>query len=368
MAERGEKNRASVSSQRTLLPRVVNEEWYDRARVYAFHIKEFLRCTTPRKLGNLVLVKSQRLLRRDHVLGMPAYYFIDPINICNLRCPLCPTGRGTLARPRGRMTVPLLKRIVDEIAPYAYRVELYNWGEPMLHPEIFDMIEYASQRRVAVGLSSNLNRLDAAMAHRLVESGLSQLVLSIDGATQETYSAYRRLGQLDRVLENLKLLLETKHSLGSHTPFVIWRMLVGKHNEHEIEDVRDLAHTMGVDVFTTGVLFVDTRKRQETEQWVPSNPDYSSYDYSGGDLENQWDCHELWETMVINWDGGVAPCCWLHDHRYDFANVTSQTIREIWTGPRYVSARRTRAGREKLPDHTDSICDLCRGKPSYLEY
>jgi radical SAM protein with 4Fe4S-binding SPASM domain len=312
--------------------------------------------------------RVQRQIRRDRVAGMPSSYFIDPLNVCNLRCPLCPTGRGELARPAGRMPLQTLQQIIDEIAPYAYRVELYNWGESLLHPEIFDMIEYASQRRLAVGLSSNLNRLGADMAHRLVESGLSQLVLSIDGATQETYSAYRRRGQLDRVLENLKLLLDTKRSLGSHTPFILWRMLVGKHNEHEIEAVRSLAYSMGVDSFTTGVLFVDTRKRQEAEQWLPTNPAFSSYDYHGDDLENQWDCHELWETMVVNWDGGVAPCCWLHDTQYDFGNVNSQTVREIWTGPNYVSARRVRAGLEKLPDQTTTICDRCRGKPSYLEY
>jgi radical SAM protein with 4Fe4S-binding SPASM domain len=230
------------------------------------------------------------------------------------------------------------------------------------------LIEYTSQKRISVGLSSNLNRLDADMARRLVESGLSQLVVSIDGATQDTYAAYRRQGQLDRVLENLKLLLETRRSLNARSPFVIWRMLIGKHNEHEIDTVRKLAAEIGVDSFSTGVLFVDTRNAQHVEQWLPTNPDYSAYDHSQEQLENTWDCHDLWESMVINWDGGVAPCCWLHDPELDFGNVTDRTVREIWQGPSYVSARRVIGRREKQPDDVPTICHRCRGHPTYLAH
>lgn len=340
----------------------------DRLRTLRFHLQEFVRCSTPRKFANLVLIKAQRRLRRARVAGMPAQYFIDPINVCNLRCPLCPTGLGVLARPRGRMGVADFSRVVDEIAPYAYRVELYNWGEPLLHPDISAMIEYASQRRITVGLSSNLNHLDAGMARRLVESGLTQLVVSIDGATQESYAAYRRRGDLNAVLNNLRLLLETRHSLRRNTPFIIWRMLVGKHNEGEIESVRAMARTMGADTFSTGMLFVDTRDPEQVEQWLPSDPALSPYDSRAEKPENRWDCHDLWESMIINWDGGVAPCCWLHDAQYDFGNVARSTVREIWNGPSYVSARRAIARRPKQAADVPTICHRCCGHPQYMAY
>jgi MoaA/NifB/PqqE/SkfB family radical SAM enzyme len=345
-----------------------SEDQRDRARIHAFHLREAVRSTTPRRLANLVLVKAQRWLRRERVAGMPVNYFIDPINVCNLRCPLCPTGRGVLARPPGRMALADLKRVVDEVAPYAYRVELYNWGEPLLHPDIYEMIRYVSRRRISVGLSSNLNRLDARMACQLVESGLSQLVLSIDGATQETYAAYRRRGQLDVVLQNLQLLLDTRAELRSRTPFIVWRMLVGKHNEHEIEAVRRLAYEMGVDGFATGMLFVDTSDPEQVEQWLPADPAYSPYDYEEATPSNQWDCDELWESMVVNWDGGVAPCCWLHDPQFDFSSIAHQSVRDIWNGPQYVSARRVIAGRKPQPGDVQTICQRCRGRPSYMEH
>jgi radical SAM protein with 4Fe4S-binding SPASM domain len=341
---------------------------HGKARVYAFHLREFVRCTTPRKLANLLLIKAQHGLRHERLLGWPIDYFIDPINVCNLRCPLCPTGRGVLARPRGRMSRADLERIVNEIAPYAYRVELYNWGEPLLHPDIFEMVEYASRKKIMVGLSSNLNRLDSEMARRLVESGLSQLVVSIDGATQETYAAYRRRGELDRVLRNLELLLETRRALNSRTPFVIWRTLVGKHNSGEIEAIREMAHEMGADSFTTGALFVDTRDQEQVEQWLPEDASYTPYDLESEAIENRWDCRDLWESMVINWDGGVAPCCWLHDPQYDFGNLSQQTVRQIWNGPSYVSARRAIGRRGRGADDVPTICHRCGGRPIYMEY
>jgi MoaA/NifB/PqqE/SkfB family radical SAM enzyme len=302
------------------------------------------------------------------MVGMPISYFIDPINVCNLRCPLCPTGRREQARRAGRMALEDLQRVIDEVAPFAYRLELYNWGEPLFHPNIFDMIEYASQRRISVGLSSNLNHMDAGMARRLVESGLSQLVVSIDGATQETYSAYRRQGDLSKVLKNLQLLLEFKRTLNSSSPFIIWRMLVGKHNEHEVEMVRDMAYSTEVDSFSIGALYVNTNDPEQVDQWLPTDTTYSPYNQSSGKLENTWSCHELWESMVINWDGGVAPCCWLHDPQHDFASVATQSVREIWNSPSYVSARRVIGRRRKSPDDVPTICHRCRGHPDYLEY
>jgi len=99
------------------------------------------------------------------------------------------------------MNLEDFKRIVDQIAPYAYYVELYNWGEPFLHPQIFDMIRYASERKISVQLSSNLNYFNEEMAEQAVASGLTRLLVSVDGATQETYEKYRCGGRLEVVLQ-----------------------------------------------------------------------------------------------------------------------------------------------------------------------
>jgi len=337
-------------------------------KVLGFSLLQFLRCSTPRKLTNFALAKVQKWLRRDRLISMPYRYFIDPMNVCNLRCPLCPTGRGELRRVQGRMNLEDFKRIVDQIVPYAYSVELYNWGEPFLHPQIFDMIRYARERRISVQLSSNLNYFSEEMAKQVVASGLTRLLVCVDGVTQETYEKYRRGGRLEVVLRNLHLLVEAKRWADSSTPFITLRTLINRYNEHELDQLRQLAADVGVNSFSTGPIYINTRDREQVEEWLPEDERLSYYDYSAEHLENVWRCAVLWESCTINWDGSIAPCCWLQDPAHDFDNAFTKPLREIWNGQAYVSSRRAFSfgGPRKGPVQT--ICTRCKGRPEYLIY
>ena len=139
--------------------------WWHYRGLYLSH-------STWPKLRNLLALKVQKWLCRDVVAGLPYRYTIEPINLCNLHCPLCPTGTGALAQPRGKMSLSDFQRIVDSIAQYAYTLDLFNWGEPFLHQDIFAMIRYARAKGIAVRLSTNLNHFDARMATETVASGL----------------------------------------------------------------------------------------------------------------------------------------------------------------------------------------------------
>ena len=327
-----------------------------------------LQHSTPQRIANMLLVKAQKWLRRDRVVGMPYRYNIDPTNVCNLRCPLCPTGLGTLQRDGGKMDFEDYKKIVDQIAPYACILELYNWGEPFLHPQIFDMIRYASERNIFVRLSSNLNHFDRAMAEKTVASGLDALIVSVDGATEATYQKYRRRGQLSKVVRNIELLMEARRQAESRLPYVTLRMLVNRHNEHEIEDVRRMATELGVDVFTTGALFVNTADREQAGEWLPQDECLSYYDYSAGELQNVWHCADLWEAMVINWDGGLPPCCWVQNAENDFDDALARPLKDIWNDAAYVSSRRVFSLGGARPGPVKTICSICKGHPEYLNY
>ena len=85
--------------------------------------------------------------------------------------------------------------VTEEFFP-GVRNSTASYTVSLLHPKIIEMIEYAHQKRISTGLSSNLNRLNAELAERLIRSGLSQLLVSLDGATQATYSRYRQGGNL----------------------------------------------------------------------------------------------------------------------------------------------------------------------------
>ncbi len=349
--------------------RIRNRGLRGTARQTAFFLSRFVQNSTPEKVVNFWLAKIAKVLRRDRLLSMPYRYTIDPTNVCNLRCPLCPTGLGILKRDRGLIRLEDFKRLVDQIAPWAYLLELYNWGEPFLHPDIFEMIRYAHERKIVVRLSSNLNHFDEQLAVKTVQSGLDAITVSVDGATEETYQRYRRRGKLETVLRNLRYLLEARRACRASTPLITVRLLVNRYNEHEIQMLRQMVLSMGVDVFTVGDLFIDTFSVEQRREWLPSDSRNSSYQYESEDdaIQNIWHCSDLWESMTINWDGGVAPCCWIHDAAHDFANAFERPIREIWNGDAYLSARRVFAFGGPQPGPRKVLCTECRGRPHYLK-
>jgi radical SAM protein with 4Fe4S-binding SPASM domain len=145
-------------------------------------------------------------------------------------------------------------------------------------------------------------------------------------------------------------------------------MLATRHNEGEIEDLRAMAHELGVDAFTIGTLFINTQNEAQAQEWLPANGRLSYYDDSPGPLKNVWNCSDLWERCVINYDGGVAPCCWIQDPAHDFDNALETPLREIWNGEAYVSSRRVFSRRSSRTGTVKTICARCRGRPEYLTY
>jgi MoaA/NifB/PqqE/SkfB family radical SAM enzyme len=205
------------------------------------------------------------------------------------------------------------------------------------------------------------------MATKTVASGLDWLLVSVDGATQETYEKYRRGGKLERVFENIRLLVDARREAGSKTPFIVVRMLINRYNESEIKQLRELSISLGVDAFTTSVLFIDTTDPQQRQEWLPTKEEFSYYDYSAEKLETVWHCADLWESMTINWDGGLAPCCMLHKKANDYENAFTRPLKEIWKGDAYVSSRRVFAFGGPRDGPRKTICTVCKGKPLYLK-
>ena len=81
----------------------------------------------------------------------------------------------------------LFRNTIDELKNKLIYLTLYFQGEPFLHPDIFELFQYASQRKVYTATSTNGHYLDKTNAQKIIDSGLDRLIISIDGTTQETY-------------------------------------------------------------------------------------------------------------------------------------------------------------------------------------
>jgi MoaA/NifB/PqqE/SkfB family radical SAM enzyme len=284
---------------------------------------------------------------------------LEPTSLCNLHCPLCAVGAGKLTRPQGHMPLERYRHIIDQMGPYLLHLTLWNQGEPFLHPRLIEMIRYAKARKMTVLTSTNGHFLDdPETAERLVRSGLDDLIVSLDGISQQTYRGYRKGGDLNRVLRGVRTLVRARQKLGSPRPCIELQFLIMRHNEHEIEPFRVLAKRLGVDRISLKTLQVETL--QEARDYLPRRRSYRRYILENGALRLRGNlgrhCRWIWFCPVIDSDGTVCPCCFDKDHLIPLGNsFQDRPVAEIWQGPSYRSFRaRIMAARERIP-----LCRNC---------
>lgn len=329
------------------------------------YVRPVLRHGTLRKLSNILRVESELRQRKPILRGYPYYYLIDVCNVCNLRCPLCPTGFESLGRYQGMMGFIEYRKILDKVVPYALVASLYNHGEPFLNKEIFDIIDYTARQNIATNVSSNFNWPIRFDPKDIIRSGLEYLTISLDGASPETYSQYRVRGDFNEVVDNVKAVLAARKELKSKTPFMEWQFIVFKHNEHEVLKARTLAAQWGVDLlrFTSpGVPPELMHDRAISQKWMPANRDFWELNPvivdEKGFLFDQ-PCFYLYRSMAFYPGGGVSPCCFVHDKQHDFGNILERSLEEIWNNARYRSARMLFNKKPVQDERVEVICDVC---------
>ncbi len=315
-----------------------------------------------KRLGNFVKLFGSyylsKLLKKPIHFGMPIVLEVEPTTSCNLRCPQCPSGLRSFTRNTGMLDLQLFKNIIDEVHQDLVWLVLYFQGEPFLNKQLLAFVKYAASKNIYTATSSNAHYFTDDMARQTVESGLDRLIISIDGTTQESYSKYRVGGNLDKVIEGTKNVLEWKKKLNSSTPHVIWQFIAFKHNEHEIATVKQLAKELGVDEL--GIKTAQIYDYQTDEDFIPTQSDLSRYE-KGADgkfhiknkLLNQ--CWKMWQSSVITWDGLVVPCCFDKDAQHQFGNVSQQSFTQVWQSPQYNQFRRAILKSRKEID----ICTNC---------
>ena len=231
---------------------------------------------------------------------------------------------------------------MNEVSDHLLYLTFYFQGEPYLNPEFLRMVQIANQHRVYTTTSTNAHFLDDTNAKKTVESGLDRLIISIDGASQETYESYRKEGDLTKVLEGTKNVLKWRKKLRSRSPKVVWQFLVVKPNEHEIPQVKKLAKEYEVDkvAFKTAQIY----DYQNGSELIPSIDKYSRYkeNHDGtfsikNKLENK--CWKMWQSCVITWDGQVIPCCFDKDASHSMGNVFENSFKNIWHSRPYEGFR-----------------------------
>lgn len=250
----------------------------------------------------------------------------------------------------------LNKSIIDQLKDKLTYITYYFQGEPYLNPDFLDMVTYASHHNIYTATSTNAHYLTPENCKRTIDSGLSRLVISLDGTTQETYGKYRIGGNLEKVLKGTRNLVEARDK-ANKGPYIIWQFIVFGHNEHQLEEIRQLAKEYRVDKLQ--IKTAQVYDFESNDDLLPSNEKYSRYkrDKGGVHIKNKLlnHCWRLWHNCVITWDGKVAPCCFDKDASHQFGDLTKTSFQEIWTSAAYNSFRKLVLKSRKNID----ICQNC---------
>lgn len=305
---------------------------------------------TAKRLRNYYLVKYQRARGSAKILGLPLSLTFEATNVCNLKCPYCFTGDGQIGRKRTMMPMDMYQRLIDELGDYALLIDFYNWGEPLLNKNIYEMIRIAHDKGLSTIISSNFSvPFDRERAEKLVASGLSTIGAGIDGAHQNSLEQYRVGANFELIMENIRLLVEAKRELNSTTPDIVWSFHVFEHNQGEIEEARAAATELGINFFATKGWVAGDEWDSGSDVLFPPNTDPSSER-----------CKYLWEYAIVNNDGGVAPCAGSFYREDDYDVIGEKTFREVWNNQQFQDARRLFKSRADAPKRTEKlICHDC---------
>lgn len=252
---------------------------------------------------------AQMLIDHPDILLKPKQLRIEICTLCQLKCTDCYMRRDNYGSVgAGYMKFEQFKKVIEDY-PYIKSIEISNSGEPLLNPDLIEILKYSYEHGIVISISNgtNFNTASDELLEAFVKYKVDNILMSIDGASSETYSIYREGGNFDNVIANIKKINEYKKKYNSVSPRLIYKSILFTHNEHEIEKTIDLAKEL-----ECTVKFWPPWKK---EQFIPKNPQ-KVFELTGIDVRNESEpifyydyCLQMIKSPQINWDGRVLGCC-----------------------------------------------------------
>ncbi len=261
---------------------------------------------------------------------LPKKVRLEACSLCQLKCAAC-WMRICEERLRkiegfGYLKFSDFKNFVDD-NPQLEWIELSNAGEIFLNPELDKIIKYAYEKKInlVAWAGVNLNTLSDEMAEVLVKYQFKEMVVSIDGATPDVYKIYRRGGDFNKVIANIKKINEYKKKYNSEYPKMIYKFIIFSHNIEDIPLAKKLAKELDMEIkfdqnkqTNYDRLSEDQKKRAEELSGI--NLEYEDekrlLNLYRTKESNWFFCRDLFEFPQINWNGNLFGCC-IYDKKYN---------------------------------------------------
>lgn len=279
---------------------------------------------------------------------------LEPTSECNLRCSMC--IRDKVGVPIGRMSFDDFKKILNRLDSL-FKLGISGQGELFLHPQIFDMIEYANKRGIVVNINSNGTLLTDDIIEKICNSDIGEMGISVDSTKKEKYEKIRKGANFDKLLKNIKKLTEELEKNKRDT-IVIMTPIIFKDNIDELPEFVELAKKIGVKKIAFQTLqtkenYMKNYGKDMKSQLVKNQIDKLTQKMKEAkeladkykitiifDEEESPGCIWPWRGIYITWDGSVTPCCKILNYNEPyFGNLLKENFWDVWNGKEYQKAR-----------------------------
>jgi organic radical activating enzyme len=343
--------------------------------------------------------------------------YVEPTNRCNLDCVTC--IRHSWDEPFGDMEWSVYQALIEglENFPGPKTIAFAGMGEPLLHEQFPEMVRLAHERGLRTEMTSNAMLLTSSLAEKLIDVGLDQFTVSIDGTSDETHGSVRPGASLEEITNNVRKLywwsekkytkrldIESDLGIAPSAPLKIGMEFVAmKRNIHELPELQRIAYRIKASFILVSNVLPYTAEMQNE---ILYNLEPTSYEGQGSSGNPLWILPKIdWsrETqepllaivrhqpnlsyldinlnqrnnycpfvqkgcLAVAWHGGVSPCppllhsytCYLRGwkkffRRCEYGSLPKQSVREIWSKPEY------EAFRERVRKFEFSPCTDCGG-------
>jgi len=261
--------------------------------------------------------------KRGKIADFPLHLDIESTSACNLRCIMCARNfmQEELENKIGYMKWGLFKKIIDEASEHGLpSIKLNYRGEPLLHPDLEKMVRYAKDAGVIeVQFNTNGLLLTEERARSLIGAGLDRIIFSFDGATKETYEKIRTGSNYETVVNNVKNLVRLRDGMGLNRPCVRVQTVRMPETEGEIDQYvkmwKPVANRVGI-----------IRKR-DRDKAVKAGME-------------AFPCPQIWQRMMICWDGETRMCCGDWGGMYVIGDANKESVYDMWHGKKLGYVRR----------------------------
>ena len=287
-------------------------------------------------LHRRISIAISYLLKKPKTGYFPSSITLELTNVCNLNCIMCPSQKQT--RDKGYLNRENFIKLLTEVSDSLEVIEFSFMGETLIHPEYDWFIKEAKRWGIKTSLSTNASFLDEINAQKLVDSGLDNLIISIDDKSNGNYEQIRKGANFEKTMKHAKRFLE----LNNGRIFTTIQKVHMSVNEDAVWDYIEEMGKLGADIIRLKPF---------------RNLDKTKVDLRTKKIKNasSIQCPYIWRVPVFTWKGDLVPCGVDFDASMVLGSIGNGTIREAWNGAKMQEMRNIHSSGNK-----DSI-NLCNG-------